>query len=47
MKASTRSLTQEVIVGLSAAVTSGRPDTDVARQFLRDEGLLVPIRLDS
>ena len=22
-------------------------DTDVARQFLHDEGLLVPIRLDS
>ena len=40
-------LTQDVIVGLNAAVTSGRPDTDVARQFLRDEGLLVPLRLDS
>ena len=40
-------LTQDVIVGLNAAVTGGRPDTDVARQFLRDEGLLVPLRLDS
>jgi osmoprotectant transport system substrate-binding protein len=40
-------LTQDVIVGLNAAVTNGRTDTDVARQFLRDEGLLVPIRLDS
>jgi glycine betaine/choline ABC-type transport system substrate-binding protein len=40
-------LTQDVIVGLNAGVTGGRPDTDVARQFLRDEGLLVPIRLDS
>ena len=40
-------LTQDVIVGLNAAVTRGRPDTDVARQFLRDEGLLVPLRLDS
>ena len=40
-------LTQDMIVGLNAAVTGGRPDTDVARQFLRDEGLLVPLRLDS
>ena len=40
-------LTQDVIVGLNAAVTGGRPDTDVTRKFLRDEGLLVPLRLDS
>ena len=40
-------LTQDVIVGLNAAVTNGRTDTDVARQFLRDEGLLVPLRLDN
>ena len=33
-------LTQDVIVGLNAAVTGGRTDADVARQFLRDEGLL-------
>lgn len=38
-------LTQDVIVGLNAAVTDGRTDVDVARQFLRDEGLLEPIRL--
>jgi glycine betaine/choline ABC-type transport system substrate-binding protein len=37
-------LTQDVIVGLNAAVTNGRTDTDVARQFLRDEGLLEPLR---
>jgi len=38
-------LTQDVIVGLNAAVTNGQPDIDVARRFLRDEGLLEPIRL--
>lgn len=38
-------LTQDVIVDLNAAVTNGRPDADVARQFLRDEGLLAPLRL--
>ena len=40
-------LTQDVIVGLNAAVTNGRSEGDVARQFLRDEGLSVPLRLDS
>ncbi len=39
-------LTQDVIVGLNAAVTDGQPDTEVARRFLRDAGLLQPIRLD-
>jgi osmoprotectant transport system substrate-binding protein len=38
-------LSQDVIVGMNAAVTAGRADADVARQFLRDEGLLEPIRL--
>jgi osmoprotectant transport system substrate-binding protein len=38
-------LTQDIIVGMNAAVTNGRADADVARQFLRDEGLLMPIRL--
>ena len=40
-----RTLTQEVIVGLNAAVTDGQPDVDVARRYLRDAGLLEPIRL--
>lgn len=40
-------LTQDVIVGLNAAVTNGRADTEVARQFLRDQGLLEPLRLDN
>ena len=40
-----RSLTQEVIVGLNAAVTEGQSDVDVARRYLRDAGLLEPIRL--
>jgi glycine betaine/choline ABC-type transport system substrate-binding protein len=39
-------LTQDVIVDLNAAVTDGQPDTEVARRFLRDTGLLSPIRLD-
>jgi osmoprotectant transport system substrate-binding protein len=38
-------LTQDVIVGLNAAVTNGTPETEVARRFLRDVGLLDPIRL--
>jgi glycine betaine/choline ABC-type transport system substrate-binding protein len=38
-------LTQDVIVGLNAAVTDGQPDTEVAQRFLRDAGLLEPIRL--
>jgi hypothetical protein len=37
-------LTQERIVALNAEVTDGRPDVDVARQFLRDQGLLTPLR---
>jgi osmoprotectant transport system substrate-binding protein len=39
-------LTQDVIVGLNGAVTDGQPDTEVAQRFLRDAGLLEPIRLD-
>jgi glycine betaine/choline ABC-type transport system substrate-binding protein len=39
-------LTQDVIVSLNAAVTDGQPDTEVAQRFLRDAGLLEPIRLD-
>jgi len=42
-----RSLTQDVIVGLNAAVTEGQPDVDVARRYLRDAGLLEPVRLDN
>jgi glycine betaine/choline ABC-type transport system substrate-binding protein len=38
-------LTQDVIVGLNAAVTNGGADTDVARRFLQEQGLLEPIRL--
>ena len=38
-------LTQDVVVGLNAAVTDGAPDTDVARRFLQEQGLLSPIRL--
>jgi osmoprotectant transport system substrate-binding protein len=37
-------LTQEEIVALNAEVADGRPDADVARQFLRDHGLLTPFR---
>jgi osmoprotectant transport system substrate-binding protein len=37
-------LTQEQIVALNAEVANGRSDADVARQFLRDQGLLTPIR---
>ena len=40
-----RSLTQDVIVGLNAAVTNGQSDVEVARRYLRDAGLLEPIRL--
>lgn len=40
-----RSLTQDVIVGLNAAVTEGQTDVDVARRYLRDAGLLEPVRL--
>ena len=42
-----RSLTQDVIVGLNAAVTEGQSDVDVARRYLRDAGLLEPVRLDN
>ena len=45
VEAVNRTLTQEVIVGLNAAVTDGQPDVDVARRYLRDAGLLEPIRL--
>ena len=39
-----RSLTQKSIVDLNAAVTSGQPDVEVARRYLRDAGLLQPYR---
>jgi osmoprotectant transport system substrate-binding protein len=39
-----RSLTQKSIVDLNAAVTSGQPDVEVARRYLRDAGLLQPHR---
>jgi osmoprotectant transport system substrate-binding protein len=39
-----RSLTQDAIVGLNAAVTNGQSDVEVARRYLRDAGLLEPIR---
>jgi osmoprotectant transport system substrate-binding protein len=38
-------LTQQVMVGLNADVTDGASDADVAQRFLRDAGLLAPIRL--
>jgi osmoprotectant transport system substrate-binding protein len=37
-------LTQEQIVALNAEVAGRRSDADVARQFLRDHGLLTPLR---
>jgi osmoprotectant transport system substrate-binding protein len=40
-----RTLTQDVIVDLNAAVTEGQPDVEVARRHLRDAGLLTPLRL--
>ena len=39
-----RSLTQDAIVDLNAAVTNGQPDVEVARRYLRDAGLLEPYR---
>ena len=39
-----RSLTQESIVALNAAVTDGQPDVEVARRYLRDAGLPQPYR---
>ena len=39
-----RSLTQDAIVGLNAAVTNGQSDVEVARRYLRDAGLLEPNR---
>ena len=39
-----RTLTQEAIVGLNAAVTDGQPDVEVARSYLREAGLLEPYR---
>jgi osmoprotectant transport system substrate-binding protein len=42
-----RRLTQETMVDMNAAVTDGQLDADVARRFLRDAGLLEPIRSDT
>jgi hypothetical protein len=39
-----RSLTQDAIVGLNAAVTNGQSDVEVSRRYLRDAGLLEPNR---
>jgi osmoprotectant transport system substrate-binding protein len=39
-----RSLTQDSIVALNAAVTGGQSDVEVARRYLRDAGLLQPYR---
>ena len=39
-----RSLAQDAIVNLNAAVTNGQPDVEVARRYLRDAGLLEPNR---
>jgi glycine betaine/choline ABC-type transport system substrate-binding protein len=39
-----RSLTQEAIVAMNAAVTNGQSDVEVARRYLRDAGLLEPNR---
>lgn len=42
-----RLLTQSVMVDLNAAVTKGQSEVDVAKRFLRDAGLLEPMRSDS
>jgi osmoprotectant transport system substrate-binding protein len=42
-----RRLTQDVIVGMNAAVTNGQDDGEVARRFLREAGLLRPLGPDS
>jgi glycine betaine/choline ABC-type transport system substrate-binding protein len=42
-----RRLTQSDMVEMNAEVTAGETDEDVARQFLRDAGLMQPMRLDS
>lgn len=39
-----RRLTQETMVDMNSAVTDGQDDADVARRFLREAGLLEPIR---
>jgi osmoprotectant transport system substrate-binding protein len=38
-------LRQDVIISMNAAVTNGESEVDVAQRFLRDEGLLEPIRI--
>jgi osmoprotectant transport system substrate-binding protein len=40
-----RRLTQSDMVDMNAEVTAGEPDEDVARRFLRDAGLMQPMRL--
>jgi glycine betaine/choline ABC-type transport system substrate-binding protein len=39
-----RLLTEDVMVDLNAAVTEGQDEVDVAERFLRDNGLMQPIR---
>jgi osmoprotectant transport system substrate-binding protein len=38
-------LRQDVIISMNAAVTNGESEVDVAQRFLRDEGLLEPLRI--
>jgi osmoprotectant transport system substrate-binding protein len=40
-------LTQSAMVEMNAEVTGGEPDEDVARRFLRDAGLMQPMRSES
>lgn len=42
-----RRLTQDDMVDMNAAVTDGDSDEDVASRFLRDAGLMQPMRLDN
>jgi glycine betaine/choline ABC-type transport system substrate-binding protein len=41
-----RRLTQTDMVDMNAEVTGGERDEDVARRFLRDAGLMEPMRLE-
>ena len=41
-----RVLTEDDIVAMNAAVTDGRDDAEVAIGFLRDAGLMEPLRSD-
>ena len=41
-----RSLTEDAIVAMNAAVTDGQDDADVATGFLRDAGMMKPLGAD-